>query len=371
MAALIASMSPQVSSGKNPNHRPDVTDEKFWTTYNASIVRVTSIDRGDDGRNRVALEPLIAIVGKAGVPSGTVRENDLWFGLARHAWPKIKVGDQLLIMYKADKWPAMVVAEVIEGDAASSPQASALLRIAAISAAGLPRAELQSAALEDNVTLAAFCLKRLLAEHASELPAEYVPQLRRRANNEAVHPTARLLSFRLGAVVAAKGDAAIADEDERHWLCASIRDAKACDFLQLLPLVRRLAEFPQDRRENVEFLTATVADVKLRKETRSAAADPLTSEALFHFKSPDAASDQIHRTFVSLLADDDKDLRVSAAGHLEQIACQSNPQGAAARYIKASRDAIRTALAVETDEIAKFHLKTDIETIDFVSGQSR
>lgn len=349
---------------KNPNYMSDTSEQAFWKTYCVAVVRVESIEPDDRNREHFSLQVLHAISEGAGMPPQKMPANAFWFGLNRSDWPKVVPGDVLLIFYDHINPPRMVVAEKIEGEHARDARVAPLVRIAAIRNAGQPVAELREGALDGEKTVAAYCLNRLLAKHSRELPSEFVPQLRKRAGDETVDPKVRMLSIRLAVDVASQGNAKVAAEEECRWLCASIRDAKTCEFLQLLPFTRRLWEFPQRRRENVEFLTELVTDQKLRTAVRAAAADTLPYEAAFRFTSPDALSDEIHRALVSLLDDDDNYLRALGAGHVKRMCIQSSHRELCRRYFAASRAAIEKRLSAEPDESARFHLKAHLESID-------
>ncbi|HUY92481.1 MAG TPA: hypothetical protein VMV10_27305 [Pirellulales bacterium] len=354
----------QDAMAKNEDLTPDTTEQAFWTTSCVAAVRVEAVRKDGGDRDHFALEMIQSISEGAGKPPRELPASRFWFGLERSDWPKVVPGDVLLIFYDHSSPRCMVVAEKIQGDHARHPQVAPLVRIAAIRAAGEPIAALREGALDGEKTVAAYCLKRLLAKHSQQIPAEFVPRLRKQAGDEAIAPKVRLLSIRLAAYVAAGGDAAIAAEEERRWLCASIRDSKSCELLQLLPLARRLWELPPHRRENVEFLTALVTDQKLRTAVRAAAADTLPYEQAFCFTSPDALSDEVLRALVSLLDDDDSYLRALGAGHVKRVCIQSSHRELCRRYFVASRAAIEKRLAAERDESARFHLKAHLESID-------
>jgi hypothetical protein len=290
----------------------------------------------------------------------------------------IKQDDYLLVFEPSESEDTTVFRTIGSPDRDSL--VASLKRLADVYADGSQASLLDNAILKDNL-VAVYCLVQLLDLPGTiTAPPDYPTKLQLVADDPKQDTNIRLMAYQLAARISDRaGDSA----SEFAWLKAAISGDKSNDYEQVRPLVQRMLDLQDQRGATATLLLGWVRDrgrsAQVYKEEAlarpknppaanssmdpyaiwDAAYEALHDPRLFNYKNPDQISETIFTFAVSMLKDQQPEIRISGADLLKRIREGIAPPNWQVYYERVAT-AIQNVLENEKDAEVRSALEDDL-----------
>jgi len=302
------------------DYTPDIGSPQFWDSHDIALVRVLQV--GEEGGQVMVRTKLVEqLSGRTLGPRPSFPLGQFWFGLDPAQRPTLAVNDYVVIYVpQTASTPIPSVKLGVPPD--GSPLVGRLRKIARLRTGDGGIQALQQAALDPDAEVAVYSLRSLLDMPRLQTAPDFAGRLLRRRDDPAAAPQVRLLANQLALKLQSKPESS---PESVAWLRTVISRSTETDWTRIRPFVRRLLTLPDQRPQNVQFLTTLAESESTPQPIRIAAYSAFEDESLFQFTAPDSQSNRIFDASVRMLQSSSPLIRHAATTLLHNLSVRTEP----------------------------------------------